>query len=93
MYWAYLMQVEDDKYTIFTSRDLSKYLDSDINHTTAMIHKCIKAGLIAKVGRDVEHDGRANLYTLTKRGNERGLYYMRNFNPITQKLRTENEEQ
>lgn len=92
MYQAYMMQVEDVKYTIFKSSDLTKRLDSDIFHTTALIHKCIKAGLIAKVGRDVEHDGRANLYTLTELGNSRGLYYMRNFNPITQTLRTNKEE-
>ena len=89
MYHAYMMQIEDsEKYTIFKSRDVSERLDSDVNHTTALIYKCIRAGLMAKVGRE----GVANLYMLTKRGVDRGVLYMMNFNPITQKLRTDEEK-
>ena len=89
IYSAYMAQLEDsDKYTIFKSRDIASILDVPIANVAALIRKCMLAELISKVGREKQ----ASLYTLTSEGNKRGLYYMRNYNPIIGKLRTDKEE-
>lgn len=83
IYTAYVAQLDDPEYILFSSRDIAYMLDVPVINVAAIIHKCVRSRLISKVGREKS----ADIFSLTKDGMNRGLYYAENYNPITRTLR------
>lgn len=87
IYEAHNMYI--DGYKEFGLHDIMPRINADIFHSSAIVSKCIKAGLIMKTGE--KKDG-LTIYKLTKGGRSRGEYYEKYYNPITGQLRNEVEQ-
>lgn len=83
IYNSYLLMVGDeDRYTIFKTIDIANVTGVDKKNVSGSIAKCIQAKLIERVGKE----GREGLYKLTKSGLNRGEYYFKYWNPITNEM-------
>ena len=83
IYNAYLLKMNNaDKYTLFKSRDISKVTGVDTAHVSALLLKCVKAGLVRKAGKE----GNATLYELTAKGLNRGDWLFEHYNPVTNEI-------